>query len=355
MADGGGVARVKARVGARWTAVKKRYVWLRHLVSAWDLLKRNNGNQYAAAITYFSFLALFPLLLLAVSITGFVLHADPATQQDFFARLTDTIPGALGQTLKSSLQAAIDSRTGIGVVGLIGVLLTGLGWIGNLRAAIDGVWGRTPAKVNFVKAKVVDLFLLAGLGMATVLSLGLTIVGTSLTDQILRAIGLDDLPGSHAVLKLFGIAIAVAGDMIIFWWLMVRLPQMDVPPGIAIKAALLAATGFEVLKIVGTYTIAHTADSPTAGPFAGILAVLIWIQLVARFMLFSCAWTATLTTEHRVALANRVPVDEPEAMVEDEPGPEISPVAVGATLVGAGMIAGAAATWALTRRGSGEG
>lgn len=346
----GRVGRLRARASARWAALKERHAWLRHIVSAWQLLGRNNGNQYAAAITYFSFLALFPLLLLAVSITGFVLHSDPGTERDFFNHLTDNVPGALGQTFKTSLQAAIDSRTGLGIVGLVGVLLTGLGWIGNLRTAIDGVWGRTPAKVNFLKAKVANLLVLAGLGVGTVLSLALTVVGTSLTDQILRALGFDDLPGAHALLKLLGIAIAVVGDLIIFWWLLIRLPQMEVPGRIALQGALLAAAGFEVLKIVGAYTVAHTANSPTAGPFAGLLAVLIWIQLVARFMLFACAWTATVTAEHRVSPANQLPIEEPPVATADGREPaEISPAAVGATLVGAGMVAGAAATWALTR------
>jgi membrane protein len=66
---------------------------------------------------------------------------------------------------------------------------------------------------------------------------------------------------------------------------------------VLLRGTLLAAAGFEVLKLVGTYTIAHTADSPTAGPFAGLLAVLIWIQLVARFMLFCAAWMAVVTAE----------------------------------------------------------
>src|ERR687888_1479777 len=104
------MAGVKERVKARWSALQERYAWLRHIVSAWQLLSRNNGNQYAAAITYFSFLALFPLLLLAVSITGFVLHSHPGTEQDFFNHLTDNIPGGLGRTFKSSLQAAIKNR-----------------------------------------------------------------------------------------------------------------------------------------------------------------------------------------------------------------------------------------------------
>ncbi len=342
------MAGIKERAGVRWAALKQRYVWLRHVVSAWDLLKRHNGNQYAAAITYFSFLALFPLLLLAVSITGFVLHSHPAAEQDFFANLTAKVPGDFGRTLESSLRAAIDSRTGVGVVGLLGVLLTGLGWVGNLRTAIDAVWGRTSASVSFVRAKIANLLVLAGLGLGSVLSLALTVVGTSLTDQILRATGSDDLPGAAALLKVLGIAVAVAGDLIIFWWLLVRLPQMDVPGHIALKGALLASVGFEVLKIVGTYTIAHTANSPTAGPFAGIIAVLIWIQLVARFLLFACAWTATLTAEDRQAGVGELVV-EPAAPAADEPAAELSPAAVGATLVGAGMIAGAAATWALTR------
>jgi membrane protein len=345
------VGRIRSRIAARWSGLQDRHAWLRHVVGAWQLLSRNNGNQYAAAITYFSFLALFPLLLLAVSITGFVLKSDPSTEQAFFNHLTDNIPGSLGQTFKSSIKSAIASRTGLGIVGLAGVLLTGLGWIGNLRTAIDAVWARTPpAKVNFFKVKVANLFVLAGLGIGTVLSLGLTVIGTSLTNQILRALSLDDLPGATALLKLLGIAIAVVGDMIIFWWLLIRMPQMEVPGRIAFRGALLAAVGFEVLKIVGTYTVAHTANSPTAGPFAGLLAVLIWIQLVARWMLFACAWTATVTAEHLVPPANQLPIDEPPAVAEDDvETAELSPAAVGMTLIGAGMVAGAAATWALTR------
>jgi membrane protein len=341
--------RLRSRSGLRWAGLKQRHLWLRHVVSAWDLLTRNHGNEYAAAITYFSFLALFPLILLAASITGFVLHSHPGLEQDFFARIAKEVPGSLGTTITEAVQKAVKRREGVGIVGLAGVLLAGLGWVNNLRGAIDGVWGRPPAKVNFVKARVANLFVLAGLGVATVVSLALTVIGTSLTDQILRALGLDDLPGSHLLLKLLGIAIAVVGDMAVVWWLLIRLPQVEVPQRIAVKGALLASVGFEVLKIVGTYTIAHTANSPTAGPFAGIIAVLIWIQLVARYLLFTCAWTATLTLEAREAMANQIPVVEPETMATPEPVTGITPTAVGATLVGAGAVAGAVATVAVTR------
>ena len=343
----GGLGALKARITGSVSAYRDAHPWLRHVLDAWGLLNRNNGNQYAAAITYFSFLALFPLLLLAVSVTGFVLHSHPSMEQDFFNSLTRKVPGEFGNTLKTSLQTAIDRRAGVGVVGVLGVALAGGAWIGNLRAAVDGVWGRPPAKRNFVVARVINIGVLGGLGIGLLVSLALTAIGTSLTDQILSAVGLGDLPGAHAVLKVLGIAIAAAADSVMFWWVLVRLPQAAVPTRIAVKGAILASVGFEVLKIVGTFTIAHTAHSPTAGPFAGLLAVLIWIQLVARYMLFACAWMATLLADHNGAERARASAEPPPAAVEQVDGP--SPAAVGATLVGAGAIAGAAATWALRR------
>ncbi|MDP9115995.1 MAG: YihY/virulence factor BrkB family protein [Actinomycetota bacterium] len=286
-------ARIKSRSATHWAGLKARHRSLAHVVTAWARLSANNGGQYAAAITYFSFLALFPLILLVVAITGFVLHAHPAAQQSLFNHITDTVPGSFGNTLKSAIQTAITQRAGVGLVGLVGVLLTGLGWIGNLRAAINAVWGLGPVEGNFFAVKAKNLLVLGGLGLSLLISLGLTAVGTALTSQIVHWLGLGHVAGMHVVLSVLGVALAAGGDVVIFWWLLVRLPAVRVSRQVALRGALLAAVGFEILKIVGTFTIARSAHSPTAGPFAGIVAVLIWIQLVARYMLFCTAWTAT--------------------------------------------------------------
>jgi membrane protein len=350
-------SRAKSAATERWRRLRGRRAWARHLAEAWARLQDNNGSQYAAAITYFSFLALFPLVLLAIAITGFVLHSHPAAQQTLFDHITEQVPGSFGTTLKDSITTAIKQRTGVGIVGLVGVLLTGLGWIGNLRAAVDAVWGRRPDKRNFFVAKAMNLLVLGGLGLGILISIGLTVVGTSLTDQILRALSMDHLAGVHYLVKVLGLLLAVVGDVIIFSWLLVRLPGVPVPGRVVVKGALFAAVGFEVLKIVGTFTIAHTANSPTAGPFAGLLAVLIWIQLVARFMLFCAAWMAVLTDER--AVAPEV-VHEPAGEPEASPAPAaMNPAALAVTLVGTGAVAGAAAATVLAaavaaRRSQGE-
>jgi membrane protein len=149
------------------------------------------------------------------------------------------------------------------------------------------------------------------------------------------------------VVSVAGILVAVLGDAVVFFWLVVRLPVTDVPKRIGLRGALLGAVGFEVLKIAGTFTVAHTADSPTAGPFAGVLAVLIWIQLVVRWFLYVVAITAELSerayTTRAVAAASADPDAGPDPELIPADSPPVSPVAVGATLVGAGAVAGAAA------------
>ena len=153
-----------------------------------------------------------------------MLHAHPAAQQSLFDHITKSVPGTLGTQLHSSIKTAITARTGVGIIGLVGVLITGLGWIGNLRTAIDGVWGHKPAKRNFVKAKLQNLGILVGLGLGIIVSLGLTVLGTALTDKILSALDLDHVTGAGTMVRILGLLLAVLGDVIIFWWLLVRLP-----------------------------------------------------------------------------------------------------------------------------------
>ena len=352
MSKPGRLTQLKDRASDRWRAAQGRYPWLAHVVRAWDRYTENNGNQYAGAITFFSFLALFPLILLAVSIIGFVLNANPELQQQLLDKIGENVPGSFGETLQSAVDSAITNRTAVGLVGLVGLLVTGLGWIANLRMAINSVWGGKRYKRPLVTAKISDLIVLAGLGLGALLSLAFTASATSLTDQLLRWVGLDDLPGAGTATTILGLGIAILGDMIIFGWVLVRLPKATVPRGVTIRAALLAAVGFEALKIIGSYTIGATSHSVAAGPFAAVVAILIWMQLVARWLLLCAAWTATWITPagevHLDAVTVVLALPAPEKPSEAS---RVSPAAVAASLVGAGAaVGGGTVAWLAARR-----
>jgi membrane protein len=293
--------RSREAVSRHWQSLRAAHPSVGHLANAWQRLQKSNGGQYAAAISYYSFLAIFPLLLLAFSITGFVLHSNPSAQERLLAHITDAFPSGAADALVSAVKTFVNNRASVGAIALFGLLLTGLGWINNIRTGVEVMWGRTHVHRNMFVARGSSLLILAGLGLSALVSVGLTIVGTSLTDQIVSALGWSGT-WVPPLVKFAGILIAVLADIVIFMWLLIWLPGVRVHPMIAFKGAILAAVGFEILKIIGTYTVAHTSQSLTAGPFASVIALLVWIQLVSRLLLFSAAWTAVLAADKNATL-----------------------------------------------------
>ena len=65
--------------------LRTRYKWFDHVMRAQDRYRDSKGDFYAAGITYFTIFALFPLLMVAFAITGFVL----ARQPDLLAEVTE--------------------------------------------------------------------------------------------------------------------------------------------------------------------------------------------------------------------------------------------------------------------------
>ena len=350
------LARLRTGATRRWQALQQARPAVAHLVAAFRHYQANHGNDLAAAITYFSFLALFPLILLGVSVTGFVLASRPELQGQLFDSVSSNLPGPSGDTVRRMIQGAIDTRAGVGLLGLAGVLLAGLGWVGNLRTAIDVVWGIPASKRPYLAKKAADGLVLAGLGVGVVLSVGLTAGGTAASGLVLRGLGLDGVSGAGAATWCLGILLGIAGSTVIFGWLMVRLPDVRVPLPIALRATLLAAAGFEVLKLIGTFYIARITGSPTGAVVGPVVGVLVWIYLVARYQLYCVAWAATALADFaqpdRAGGEPSPAGGEPAAAVPElapAGAARVAPAVVAAGLLSAGAALGAGSLAALRR------
>lgn len=308
-----GLGELRNRVQARFRAERDARPWLDHLVRAATRYQDNQGNHFAAGLTYFSFLALFPLILLALSVSGFVLARREDLLDDLRNEITDAMPGTIGENVVDAVNGAIDARGTVGLVGLLVLLYAGLGWVSNLRTAVQVIWGVTD-DVAFLKKKLADLVVLAGLGLAIAVSFALTLSGTALTGFVLDGTGLDRVWGAGVFARILGLLFAMVGDWIVFCWIFVRLPRRQVAYFSVAKGALLGAAGFGVLKVVGTVYAQSVARSPTAGIFGTAIGLLVWINLAARFMLYAAAWTS---------LDEPQPAGEPEA-ADAEPAEDVS-------------------------------
>jgi membrane protein len=287
------VSRLQEQATAVVRRQRERHDWLDHLLRAGTRYKAVNGDYLAAAITYYTLLSLFPLLLLVLSVAGYVLHARPDLLEKLRHTIIEAAPGAFGNTVNQAIDEAIQHRGTVGVVGVLLLAYAGMGWIGNLRKAAMIIWETDRRKQpNLVVSKAGDLLALVGVGVVSLASLVLTTVATAATGWFLRVTGLDGVTGMGTLSTVLGLLVAAAGDALVFGWLFVRLPRISVPFRRVLNGAVLAAVGYGILKVVGANYAQRVAHGPTVGLFGTAIGILVWLNLTARFLLYAMAWTA---------------------------------------------------------------
>lgn len=267
--------------------------WLDHLLRAGEAYTERYGNHYAAAITYFSVLSLFPLLMIAFAVAGFVLVGNATLLGEMKNGITEAVPSGLGETINEVVDEAINSRSAVGVIGLLAALYSGLGWMSNLRDALTAQWGQENKSRPFLATTVKDLLALFGLGLALAVSFGLSAAGGGLGSWLLGLVGLDDDAWALFLLRLGTIVLSLVANWLVFLWVLSRLPRERVNARTAIRGAIAAAIGFEVLKQVFTLYLASVTSSPSGQLFGPIIGLLLFANFVSRFLLFITAWTAT--------------------------------------------------------------
>lgn len=281
--------------------------WFDHLMRAANRYMTERGDHYAAAITYFTVLSLFPLLMVAFSIAGFVLAGDTNLMSQLKDQIADAVPGNMGDTISDLVDTAVHSRGTVGIIGLLGALYTGLGWMAHLRAALTEQWDQTGPPPKFVAKKLHDLGAMIGLGIALVITLGVSAIGSaSVGKHILKWMHLYTLPGAQAVLTVVSVAIGIAASWVLFVWVIARLPREHVPMRSAFKGALLAAIVFEIFKRVAVIYLAKIVNGPAGATFGPIIGIMVFAYMTSRIALFATAFAATSPESMAVAPA-RVP------------------------------------------------
>jgi membrane protein len=297
--------RLYARVESVIARLRARFPWFDHLARAGGRYERTQGGLMAAGVTYFAFLGLFPVLLLAASIAGLVLSGNTVLQQELYDAIRETFPGAVGEELVRQLNSAIDGAGFIGLIGLVGFVYAGLRTIDNLRVGMERIWKGHVDPSDVLRDNLQDLVALVVLGGIGLVSLGLTGAVTQATSWVLDLLGLSDGSGVGVLTRVLGFALAVAVDVVVFLWLLRVVPSISHPLRLLVRGALFGAAGFEVLKVLGGYYLTLIGNSVTASAFGGAVGLLVWINVVARFAFFTAAWTATLRAVEALAPAPR--------------------------------------------------
>jgi len=273
---------------------------VKHLIRAITRYGDRLGSQFAGAMTYFSFLSLVPILMVGFAVGGIVLANNQPLLDELQAQVAKLLPG-IAERVNELINGVVANPLGIGIVGLLIALYSGIGWMGNLRKAVRALWRpefeEDKATVdNVFIATLKDLGSLAGLAVAIVLSLGLSAFGVQFQTTLLDLLGLGDQDWLKPVVAATSILIAMAADVLIFLWVYTVLPgrALQSPMKARLRGSILAAIGFEVLKFVLINLLpAISGGSRTAQIFGPVIGVLFFFNLVSQLVLFIAAWVAT--------------------------------------------------------------
>ncbi|WP_197374268.1 inner membrane protein YhjD [Mycolicibacterium baixiangningiae] len=285
--------------------MRARYGWFDHVMRAQQRYKDSKGDFYAAGITYFTVFALFPLLMLGFSITGFVLAGQPDVLDGIEDRIRQTISGDVGRQLVDLMNTAIDSRTSLGIFGLATAAWAGLGWMNNLREALSAMWEQHSGTSGFIGTKLSDLIALLSAFLAIVLTVALTALGDQgVITRVLAVVGVEDVPGIAWGLRAVSMLVAVGISWLLFTWMIARLPRESISFRSSVRAGLLAAVAFEVFKQVASLYLRTVLTGPAGATFGPVLGLMVFAYITARLILFATAWAATSRDNMLAALVD---------------------------------------------------
>jgi membrane protein len=276
--------------GRRWWAILKRTV---------KEFQDDNLTDWAAALTYYAVLAIFPALIALISILGLV--GESATQP-LLDNLGELAPGPAGDILTSAIeQIASSPAAGIGlVIGVLGALWSASGYVGAFSRASNAIYevdeGRPFWKLRPIQIGIttVMIFLLALSALAVVLT-------GPLAEELGNVIGVGETAVTvWDIAKWPVIALVVLMMISVLYY---STPNIK-PPGfrwitpggaLALVVWILASAAFAF------YVANFSAYNATYGSLAGIIIFLIWLWLTNVAILLGAELDAELERERELA------------------------------------------------------
>nr|WP_303647589.1 YihY/virulence factor BrkB family protein [Haloarchaeobius amylolyticus] len=229
----------------------------------------------SAAIAYYAFVSLVPLVLLAVAVATSLGGEALATA---VAEAAGDVLTPASQDVLTDVLTATEGRSATTVVGLVVLLWSGLKVFRGMDQAFSEVYG------NGNGDSIVDQLTDAALGLAAVGAAALVALAAITVVQLV------DLPFEEllgAVFSLLALAFA-------FYPLYYLFPDETVEWREAVPGALFAATGWTVMSVAFNLYAGYAGATSLYGFFGAILLLVTWLYLGALVLLLGAALNAVL-------------------------------------------------------------
>jgi membrane protein len=263
---------------------------------AWQHYNLQHGPLMSAGIGFNMFFSITGLLTTGFSIAGLVLRGQPALLDTIIGSVAQSAPGLLkvdgGEGLVDPQELLNPDGLGwTAVIAAAVTVFTSLRWIAGIRDGLRGVLELPPLKVNPVLLKLRDAGTLLLLGIALVISAGASLVFGTAAGWVSDFLQLDD-----AVAVPLATSIKIGVPLVLSWVTAVIMfrfgGNLKLSRRALLEGTILAAFGTTILQVFSTELLAGAGRNPILAPFAIIIGLLIWFNLVSQVYLVSAGWAA---------------------------------------------------------------
>lgn len=257
--------------------------------------------DWAAALTYFGVLSLFPLLLVLVALVG-LLGQYPQTVDALIDVVRQVAPGSAADTVERSITGVVRDKGGAGALlgfGLLGAIWTASGYIGAFMRAANAIYEVEEGR-PFWRLRPLQL----AITLVMIVLLAALLIGFVASGSVARALG-DAIGLGDTAVTVWGIAkwpamLLIAIVMIaLLTWIgpNVRHPRLRwITPGsaVSILALVVASLGF------APYVSSFGSYNATYGALGGVIVFLVWLWIANLALLFGVELDAELERQREL-------------------------------------------------------
>jgi membrane protein len=268
----------------------------------WGTLKRavtefrsDNMTDWAAALTYYSVLSLFPSLIVLIALLG-LFGQYPQTSDALLGIVGRVGPHSAVDTLRGPIEGVVKAKGGAGALlgfGLLGALWSASGYVGALFRAADVVYETREGR-PFWKLRPLQVVIT----LVATLLLALVAIAIVVTGPLARAVG-DTIGLGSTTVTVWSYAkwpillVIVAGMIAVLYYLApnVKQPRLRwVTPG----STVALVTWIAASLLFGLYVSQLGSYNKTYGSLGGVIVFLVWLWVSNVALLFGLEFDAEL-------------------------------------------------------------
>jgi len=243
-------------------------------------ISEDNLTDWAAALTYYLVLAIFPAIIAMISIVGLVF--DPQQITDALTSILNTIaPGSAANTFSGVIDNLANNRQSAGlglIVGVLAALWSASGYVGAFTRAANVVW-ETPEGRPFWKLKPLQL-LLTLIGVFFIAAIALSVVATGpVTDAIGEAIGLGGTATTVWDIAKWPVMVVMVAVMIAVLYFTAPNVRLRGFKFVTVGSAVAVLAWIVASALFAFYVANFGSYNKTYGALAGVVIFLVWLWL----------------------------------------------------------------------------